>query len=95
MLLVAPATARAWGGHDLTADLSTLPEHCDGLALGAVAGFQAPAAVGSWSSAPREFPDNARVFDAVRVGQLTAGWTTTADPAVPPTWSRWPTANPR
>ncbi len=84
VLLVTQATARAWGGHDLTADLSTLPKHCDGLALGAVAGFQAPAAVGSCRlPAPREFPYDARVFDAVRAGQLTAGWTTTADPGSP------------
>lgn len=81
VLLVAQATAKAWGGHDLTADLSTLPKHCDGLVIGAVAGFAAPAAVGSCRlPAPRQFPSVAAVFDAVRAGQVTAGWTTTADP---------------
>ena len=83
-LLVTQATAKAWGGHDLTADLSTLPAHCDGLVTGAVTGFQAPAAVGSCRlPAPREFPDEAALFAALRAGQLTAGWTTTADPGSP------------
>jgi glycine betaine/choline ABC-type transport system substrate-binding protein len=84
VLLVTQATAKAWGGHDLTADLSTLPKHCDGLVIGAVAGFQAPAAVGSCRlPAPREFPDETALFAAVRGGQLTAGWTTTASPNSP------------
>jgi glycine betaine/choline ABC-type transport system substrate-binding protein len=84
LLLVTQATAKAWGGHDLSADLSTLPKHCDGLVIGAVAGFQAPSAVGSCRlPAAREFPDDATMFAALRAGQLTAGWTTTADPGIP------------
>lgn len=84
VLLVTQATAKAWGGHDLTADLSTLPKHCDGLALGAVGGFHAPAAVGSCRlPAPREFPSGEALFAAVRAGQPVAGWTTTADPDSP------------
>jgi glycine betaine/choline ABC-type transport system substrate-binding protein len=84
VLLVTQATAKAWGGHDLTADLSALPAHCDGLAVGAVAGFTPPAAVGSCRlPSPRQFPSDAALFDAVRAGQPTAGWTTTADPASP------------
>jgi glycine betaine/choline ABC-type transport system substrate-binding protein len=84
VLLVTQATARDWGGHDLTADLATLQKHCDGLTLGAVAGFHAPTAVGSCRlPATREFPSETALFDAVRAGQLTAGWTTTADPNSP------------
>jgi glycine betaine/choline ABC-type transport system substrate-binding protein len=84
VLLVTQATAKAWGGHDLTADLSTLPAHCDGLAIGAVTGFHAPAAVGSCRlPAPREFPSEEALFVAVRAGQPPAGWTTTADPNSP------------
>ena len=84
VLLVTRATAKAWGGHDLTADLSTLPAHCDGLAIGAVTGFAAPASVGSCRlPAPRQFHSEAALFDAVRAGQLMAGWTTAADPASP------------
>jgi glycine betaine/choline ABC-type transport system substrate-binding protein len=84
VLLVTQATAKAWGGQDLSADLSALPKHCDGLLIGAVAGFPAPAAVGSCRlPAPREFPSEETVFAALRTGQLTAAWTTTADPAIP------------
>ncbi|ORW86627.1 hypothetical protein AWB92_24960 [Mycobacterium sp. IEC1808] len=84
VLLVTRATAKAWGGHDLTADLSTLQAHCDGLAIGAVTGFHAPAAVGSCRlPAPREFPSEDALFAAVRAGQPSAGWTTTADPNSP------------
>ena len=83
-LLVTQATAKAWGGQDLSADLSLLPKHCYGLVIGAVAGFQAPSAVGSCRlPAAREFPDAATVFAALRAGQVTAAWTTTADPGIP------------
>jgi glycine betaine/choline ABC-type transport system substrate-binding protein len=84
VLLVTQATAKAWGGQDLSEDLSALPKHCDGLVIGAVAGFAAPAAVGSCRlPAPREFASEDTVFAALRAGQLTAVWTTTADPGIP------------
>ncbi|OJZ67363.1 hypothetical protein BRW65_26130 [Mycobacterium paraffinicum] len=84
VLLVAGATAKAWGGSDVSADLSTLPKHCAGLVVGIVTGRQAPSAVGSCRlPSPREFPDETTMFAAVKAGQLTAGWTTTADPGLP------------
>jgi glycine betaine/choline ABC-type transport system substrate-binding protein len=84
VLLVSQSTAKAWVGTDLSADLSALSKHCDGLIVGIVAGHQAPASVGSCRlTVPREFPDDTTMFAAVRAGQLTAGWTTTADPAIP------------
>lgn len=84
VLLVSQATAKAWGGSDVSADLSTLPRHCDGLVVGNVGGHQEPAAIGSCRlPVPREYPDSATMFDAIRAGQLTAGWTTTADPGTP------------
>ena len=84
VLLVTGATAKAWGGSDVSADLSTLPKHCAGLVVGTVAGRQTPSAVGICRlPVPREFPDEATMFAAVRAGQLTAGWTTTADPGLP------------
>jgi glycine betaine/choline ABC-type transport system substrate-binding protein len=84
VLLVTRATAKAWGGQDVSADLSTLPKHCDGLTIGAVAGFQAPPSVGFCRlPAMREFPDAPTMFAAVKAGQVTAGWTTTADPGIP------------
>ncbi|GBG37571.1 glycine betaine ABC transporter substrate-binding protein [Mycobacterium montefiorense] len=84
VLLVAQPTAKAWGGQDRSADLSTLGKHCGGLTVGIVTGRQAPSLVGTCRlPAPREFPDSTTMFAAVRAGQLTAGWTTTADPAMP------------
>jgi glycine betaine/choline ABC-type transport system substrate-binding protein len=78
VLLVTASTAAAWGGQDLSA----LPTHCDGLTTGAVPGFPTPPAVGSCKlAAPREFPSQQALFDALRASQVTAGWTTSADPA--------------
>ncbi|SPM41385.1 Periplasmic glycine betaine/choline-binding (lipo)protein of an ABC-type transport system (osmoprotectant binding protein), partial [Mycobacterium numidiamassiliense] len=84
VLLVTATTATAWGGNDRNADLSLLPKHCDGLAVGLVTGRRAPAAIGSCRlPAPREFPDDATMFAALRAGQVTAAWATTADPSIP------------
>ncbi|OBH28282.1 hypothetical protein A5692_22975 [Mycobacterium sp. E342] len=84
VLLVTGSTARAWGGSDVSADLSTLPKHCAGLVVGTVTRRPAPSTVGTCRlPAPREFPDQTTMFAAVRAGQLTAGWTTTADPGLP------------
>lgn len=84
VLLVSRSTAKAWGGSGASADLTTLPQHCAGLDVGAVAGHQPPSTVGSCRlPAPRDFPDAAALFAAIRAGQLTAGWTTTADPGMP------------
>jgi glycine betaine/choline ABC-type transport system substrate-binding protein len=83
-VLVTQATAKAWGGQDLSADLSALPKHCDGLVIGIVAGARAPSSVGSCRlPVPREFPDGTAMLAALRAGQLTAGWTTTANPDIP------------
>lgn len=79
-LVVTQATAAAWGG----TDLNLLPRHCDGLIIGSVAGAQPPGGVGTCKlPVPREFPDAAAMFAALRDGQLTAAWTSTADPAIP------------
>ncbi|WP_102416903.1 glycine betaine ABC transporter substrate-binding protein [Mycobacterium sp. 4858] len=84
VLLVTGSTAGAWGGSDVSADLSALPKHCAGLVVGTVAGRPAPSTVGTCRlPVPREFPDQTTMFAAVRAGQLTAGWTTTADPGLP------------
>jgi len=80
VLLVTGSTSTAWGGQDL----SELPKHCDGLVIGAVSGFAAPSSVGSCRlPASREFPSGEALFAALRAGQLTAAWATTADPAIP------------
>lgn len=80
-LAVTDATATAWGSRDLTA----LVSHCAGLRVGAVAHVRGlPTAVGGCTWAPaREFPDAAAMFAALRAGEITAGWTGTADTGVP------------
>lgn len=79
-LTVTQSTVKAWGG----TELSLLPRHCDGLVVGAIAGSQTPTAVSRCHlPAARQFRDGATMFAALRAGQLTAAWTTTADPAVP------------
>jgi glycine betaine/choline ABC-type transport system substrate-binding protein len=84
-VLVTQATAKAWAGQELNADLSALPAHCDGLSIGMVTGAKVPASVGSCRlPAPREFPDGTMMLAALRAGQLTAAWTTTASPDASP-----------
>lgn len=80
-LAITGATATAWGSRDLTA----LVTHCGGLRVGAVARAQGlPTAVGSCTWAPaREFPDQKAMFEALRVGEITAGWTSTAEIGIP------------
>lgn len=79
-LAVTPATAKAWGG----TELSTLPRHCAGLVIGAIRGSQTPAKVSRCQlPAAREFPDAAAMFAALRDGRITGAWTTTAAPDVP------------
>lgn len=77
---VTEATAKAWGGRDLPA----LVKHCASLRVGAVHGARTPTAVGTCKlPPPHEFADDAALFDALRAGQVTAAWTSTADPDVP------------
>lgn len=79
-LAVAGSTSKAWGG----SDLGVLTRHCDGLSVGSLAGAVTPSTVGRCRlPESREFSDNATLFAAVKSGELTAAWTTTADPSVP------------
>jgi glycine betaine/choline ABC-type transport system substrate-binding protein len=84
VLLVTGSTAKAWGGSDVSADLSTLPQHCAALVIGTVTGHQTPSTVGTCRlPVSREFLDDTALFAAVRAGQLVGAWTTTADPGIP------------
>ena len=47
-LAVAESTSRSWGG----SDLSALPQHCDGLVVGSIAGAPAPSAVTESAAKP-------------------------------------------
>jgi glycine betaine/choline ABC-type transport system substrate-binding protein len=79
-IAVTEATAKAWGGRDVSA----VAGHCAQVTPGAVHGVSTPASVGKCKlPADREFTDDAALFDALRKGQINAAWTTTADPAVP------------
>ena len=79
-LAVTEATADAWGGRDVTA----AARNCDKVALGQVAGAAGPAAVGTCKlPKPREYPDRATLFAAVRAGEVNAAWTSTAAPNIP------------
>jgi glycine betaine/choline ABC-type transport system substrate-binding protein len=78
-LAVAESTSKNWGGGDLGA----LARHCDGIVVGSVSGASTPSAVGGCRlSSGREFPDDAALFAAVKADEITAAWTTTADPNV-------------
>jgi len=80
-LTVTDATAKAWGSRDLTA----LVSRCAGLSVGAVVGArELPTSVGTCTlPAVRQFPTESAMFDALRSGAITAGWTGTADTGVP------------
>lgn len=78
-LAVTEATAAAWGGRDVTAAV----RHCDTLNIGQVADAPRPAAIGTCPIKAREYPNAAKVFEALRTGQVNAVWTSTADPDIP------------
>lgn len=79
-LAVTRSTAKAWGG----SELSELPRHCDGLVVGATAGARTPEKVSRCRLPPvHEFAEAAAMFAALRAGQVTAAWTSTAAPDVP------------
>ena len=77
---VSEQTAAAWGDTDLDA----LVQHCADVVPGAVRGARPPERLGRCVlPKPREFPDEAALFDALSSGEVTVAWTTTADPDVP------------
>ena len=77
---VTERTADAWGGRDVTA----AARNCPKVMTGALAGVRPPSKVGSCTMPkPREFPDDATLFAALRAGQINAAWTTAATPNIP------------
>jgi glycine betaine/choline ABC-type transport system substrate-binding protein len=79
-LAVTERTADAWGGRDVAAAV----RNCAKVIPGALAKARTPSKVGPCAMAkPREFPDNATLFAALRAGQINAAWTTAATPNVP------------
>lgn len=78
-LAVSEATIDAWRGRDVTAAV----RHCDTLRVGEVRGVTRQAAIGTCRVEATEYPDAARLFDALRNKQIDAAWTSTADPGIP------------
>jgi glycine betaine/choline ABC-type transport system substrate-binding protein len=79
-IAVSERTAAAWGGRDVTAAVRS----CAKVMAGALAGVPPPSKVGSCTMPkPREFPDNATLFAALRAGEINSAWTTTATPNIP------------
>ena len=83
-LAVTEATAKAWGGRDVTA----AARNCDKLEVGRVADAapppDGPSVLGTCKlPKAREYPDRATLFAAVRAGNVNAAWTSTAAPNIP------------
>lgn len=79
-LAVTEATAQAWGGRDVTA----AARNCDKLVLGQLGDAVIPDAIGTCElPKPREYPNRATLFAAVRAGEVNAAWTSTAAPNIP------------
>jgi glycine betaine/choline ABC-type transport system substrate-binding protein len=79
-IAVTERTSDAWGGRDVSA----VVRNCAKVVAGALAAAHTPSRVGLCTlPKPREFPDNATLFAALRAGQINAGWTTTATPNIP------------
>ena len=77
---VTAQTAAAWGGRELTA----LVRNCAHVTSGSTAGVPVPATLGGCKlAAPRVFPSDTALFDALRSGMINAAWVGTADPEVP------------
>jgi glycine betaine/choline ABC-type transport system substrate-binding protein len=79
-IAVTEQTAGAWGGRDVTAAV----RNCAKVVAGASRGAVTPSKIGPCMlPKPREFPDNATLFAALRAGQINAAWTTEATPNIP------------
>ncbi len=79
-IAVTEKTADAWGGRDVTAVVG----NCAKVTAGALTGASSPSKIGPCQlPKPREFPDSAMLFAALRAGQINAAWTTAATPNIP------------
>jgi glycine betaine/choline ABC-type transport system substrate-binding protein len=78
-LAVTDSTVGAWRGRDVTAAV----RNCDKLKVGQVADTAAPSTVGTCRANASDYPSAAKLFDALRLEQVNAAWTSTADPDIP------------
>ena len=82
-LAVTESTVDAWRGRDVTVAV----RNCDKLKVGQVADTPRPATVGPCKPKVSDYPNPAKLFEALRIGQINAAWTSSADRGSPPT--RW------
>ncbi len=79
-LAVTESTVAELGGQDLLA----VVRNCNEVGPGRVRGARTPVTIGTCRpAAPREFPDAAALFAAVKAGEVDAAWTTTAMGDIP------------
>jgi glycine betaine/choline ABC-type transport system substrate-binding protein len=79
-IAVTERTADAWGGRDVTAAVGS----CAKVMAGVRAGAAPPSKLGLCTMPkPRELPNEATLFAALRSGEINAAWTTTATPNIP------------
>ncbi|HEX4587832.1 MAG TPA: glycine betaine ABC transporter substrate-binding protein [Mycobacterium sp.] len=79
-IAVTERTADAWGGRDATAAV----RNCTKVVAGALVAAPTPTKVGTCTMPkPREFPDSATLFAALRADQINAAWTSAATPNIP------------
>jgi glycine betaine/choline ABC-type transport system substrate-binding protein len=79
-IAVTEQTVAAWGGRDVTAVVG----NCAKVNTGALKGAPSPAKLGPCVlPKPRQFPDDATLFAALRAGQINAAWTSDATPKIP------------
>jgi glycine betaine/choline ABC-type transport system substrate-binding protein len=79
-VVVTEATAVSWGGRDLT----DLVANCERISAGVVRGVATPPDIGTCKMPkPRQYPDAAALFNALKAREINIAWTTTADPNTP------------
>ncbi len=78
-IAVTEATVDAWRGRDVTAAV----RNCDTLEIGQIANAARQAIVGTCTAKADDYPNDAKLFEALRITQINAAWTSTADPDIP------------
>lgn len=78
-MAVTESTVDVWGGRDVTVAV----RNCAKLTVGKVVNTSPPAKVGTCTVEGEDLSNAARLFEALRIGQLDAAWTSTADPNIP------------
>lgn len=78
-LAVAESTVDSWGGRDVTAAV----RRCEKLDVGQVADARRPVTIGTCTADANDYSNAAKLFEALRIGQINVAWTSTTDPNIP------------